>query len=56
MNEKIYKTREEFEKDFFPKTIEKLKIKNMTPEEYGAYTAQKTIDEVKNKLINIVGD
>ena len=43
---KIFKSYNQYLQHYFPKYVEEEKIRNMSPEKYGKYLAQKSINKI----------
>lgn len=42
----------QFEKRYLPEAYEKKRIERMTPEEYGKYLAQQSVDKIIKKILH----
>ena len=48
--QKSYASIKEFKKDFFPRTYEEELMEKMSPEEFGRYIVEKSLEEFKRNL------
>ena len=48
--EKEYNLIDQIRKNYFPEAYEKQRIKNMSPEEFGEYIAEKLLEDFKRSL------
>jgi len=46
----VFRSMDQFERTYFPRSYEQKRIDKMSPEELGKYWAQQTIDEIKKLL------